>query len=434
MPRNRSNSCLPRCGSRCLGSVCGTNIDTEGIDFTNERSNLVYMDKVFCFTDATSCPLMFNLNTGGANRNRFVTELTLEPQNCCCMPCNLEENAVFNIEKSFVVVEYFNTRPPGNVSANQVSLDGYPVDAVSYSNGQYLAKTAGIVSMLQRERCMDAGLPTKTFFLINNVGPWDIRAKYVLEGTVNSGGRTSCFRCEISNANGTANTQLPPSCGSSFAIPDLSLPCSINGIAPDIRFQFDAGVELVNPTLTLSRGGRRPKPGCCCDECEPECDRIVDSLRHNCGNNNNNNNNNNNSPTLTLTSKVAIEPTVHIEVVRQTLFCTNACEALIPCDGSVSAAEDEECVSPFQSDCSCGNSSNVAGIQSCDCDDDDELFPISTTCGTGCGCGQWNNSCGCSAGRNTGCGCGNRVGSQQATSCSTPRRAGSFNGYNGCSW
>lgn len=429
MPRNRRNSCLPRCGSRCLGNVCGTNIDTEGIDFTNEKSNLVYMDKVFCFTDATSCPLMFNLNTGGPNQNRFVTELTLEPQNCCCSPCTLEPNAVFNIENSFVVVEYFNTRPPGNLSANQVSLDGYPVDSVDYSNGQYLAKTAGIGSMLQRERCMDAGLPTKAFFLINNVGPWDIRAKYVLEGTVNTGGRNCRFCCKISNADGTVNTQLPPSCGSSFAIPDLSLPCSINGIAPDIRFQFDAGVELVNPTLTLNGGGRCPKPSCGCGcgcECEPQCDRIVDSLGQNFGNNYNPNN-----LTLTLASKVAIEPTVHIEVVRQTLFCTNACEALIPCDGSVSAAEDEECVNPFLPDCSCGNS-NVAGVQSCDYDSE-ELAPISTTCGSGCGTGcgcnvQWNNNCGC------GCSGGNNAGCQQSTNCSNTRRVCSFHGYNGCSW
>ncbi|MEA4988355.1 MAG: hypothetical protein VB095_09870 [Anaerovorax sp.] len=431
MPRNRGNSCLPRHGRNCLGSVCGTNIDTEGIDFTNEKSNLVYMDKVFCFTDDTSCPLMFNLNTGGPNRNRFVTELTLEPQNCCCccMPCTLEENAVFNIEKSFVVVEYFNTRPPGNIAANQVSIDGYPVDSVTYSNGQYLAKTASVISRIQKERCMNAGLPTKAFFLITNAGPWDIRAKYVLEGTVNTGGRTCCFRCEISNAPSAQNTELPSNSKSNFAIPDLSLPCSINGIAPDIRFQFNAGVELINPCLTLGHHhhGRGAQPGSGYDECERECETVVDSLCHH-------NNNNNNSMALTLTSKVAVEPIVHIEVVRQTLFCTNACEALIPCDGSELAAEEEaaeECVNPFLPDCSCGNSSNIESIQNCNCNSE-EIASESTTCGNGCGCGnQWNNRCG----RGCGCGCGNGIGcQQQVTACINPTNVCGVHGYNGCSW
>lgn len=419
MRRNRGFSCLPHHNQHCLGSVCGTTVDLEGIDFTDKKSNLVYMDKVFSFTEDTSCPLLFNLFTGGSNANLFVTELTLKPQDCCCTPCTLEPNAVFNIEKSFVVVEYFNTRPPGNINESQVSIDGYPVDSVSYSNGQYLAKTAGLISKIQKERCMDAGLPTKAFFLISNAGPWDIRAKYVLEGTVNTGGSTCCFRVEISNAPNSPNTQLPASSLSNFAVPDLSLPCSINGIAPEVRFQFNADVELINPTLTLCRGGRGAKQGPGYDECQFECQNVVDSLCHQ-----------SNNLTLSLTSKVAVEPTVHVEVVRQTLFCTNACEAIIPCDGSESAAEaEEECENPFTPDCSCNNhhSSNIRGIENCNCNSE-EVSPISNNCDNGCECG--NNS-GC----NNGCGCSNHCRRHQVENTRmNPINACQFNGCNGCSW
>lgn len=409
MPRNKGCSCLPHHGQRCLSNVCGTTIDTEGIDFTNEKSNLVYMDKVFCFTENTSSPVMFNLFTGGPNTNRFVAELTLGNPNCCCNPCTLDRNAVFNIEKSFVVVEYFDTRPPGNISAGQVSIDGYPVDSVTCSNGQYLAKTTDLISKVQKDRCMDAGLPTKAFFLISNAGPWDLRAKYVLEGTVNTGGRTCCFRCEISNAPDSPNTMLPPTCCSNFAIPDLSLPCSINGISPDVRFRFTAGIELVNPQLSICRGGG----GSGSEECE--CEHLVDSLGHHP-----------NTFKLCLCSKVAVEPIVDVEVVRETLFCTNACEALIPCDGSERAAEEaaeEECVNPFAPDCSCGNNHSCQNenIQGFNCNTE-EIESTTNGCSNGHGNGCCNR-----CGNDCGNGCNQNNGIQPVT-------AFAFNGCNGCSW
>jgi len=242
----RSGSSLPS-RSGCLGNICGTNIDLEDIDFTNQQPNLVFLDKVFSFNKDMSSPLLFNLNTGGMNTNNFTVNLILKNCGSSLVPCTLSRNAVFTIDNSFVVVEYFNTRPPGNINANQVTLDGFPVDSVSFSNGQYTAKTSNVLARVQKQRCLDENLPTKVLFLINNAGPWDFRAKFILEGTVNTDGRTCCFRAEISNAPNTSNTSLPPGSLSNFAIPDLSLPCSINGIAPDILFQFDADIQLVNP-------------------------------------------------------------------------------------------------------------------------------------------------------------------------------------------
>lgn len=290
-------------GRVCLGQICGTNIDTEDVKFTKQKPNLTYVDKVFSYNRDTASPILFNLNTGGANQVNFITQIQLDGSSF--FPCVLTPNAVFEIENSFVAVEYFNTRPPGNITAPQVTLDGFPVDSVSFSNGQYTARTENVLASVLRDRCLDRGLATKVYFLITGAGPWDIRATYVLEGTVNTNGRTCRFRIEIANAPGSPNSMLPAGALSSFAVPGLSLPCSINGISPEILFQVSARVNLVNPQLTVTC----TQPDTC---------------------------------TVFLDTNVAVEPVVHVQTVRRTLFCINACEGLQPCDGSVLAAEIED--------------------------------------------------------------------------------------------
>lgn len=449
MTRHRSaGSCLPTRG-RCLGNQCGTSIDTDDIDFTSPQSNLVYMDKVFSLNDDTSCPFLFHLNTGGINSHCFTSVITTKSPNCCCTPCQLTANSVFTIDRAFVLVEYFNTRPPGNINASQVTVDGFPVDSVDYANGQYVATTANLLSKVQRDRCLDAGLPTKTFFLVSNAGPWDLRARYVLEGTVNTDGVTSCFRAEISNAPNTTNTPLPNAFLSSFAVPDLSLPCSIHGIAPDILFQFNANITMVNPSLVVNCGGRPPRFTGDENDCQQtRCGGSQGGVGE-C--------------TLSLVTALAIEPTIHTEVTRKTLFCVNACEGLQPCQGSLLEAEEEECndADLRRPDCQCGNNSSVSPTTDCGCEHhnsrnnvggwgcnsvgaaEDDVFEcecvrVSNQNNNSCGCSN-NNSRGCNGWDNSNdnsCGCNNNNSNENNSnhSCRRPRTAFQFNGCNGCSW
>jgi hypothetical protein len=240
-----SGTCLPS-SSRCLGNVCGTNIDIEDLDFSRSQGNLVYLDKVFSYTEDTSCPVLFHLFTGGVHSNNFETELTLDGGKCDIFPCNLTRNAVFNIENAFVVVEYFNTRPLGNISPNQVTVDGFPVDSISYENGRYTARTANVNPRVQNDRCLERGLSTKAFFLVNNAGPWDFRAKYILEGTVNTDGRNCCFKLVISHKPNSPN--LSQSLSSSL-LQNLSSSLSSQSSssrAPPTRFrQKQSGPRLI---------------------------------------------------------------------------------------------------------------------------------------------------------------------------------------------
>ncbi|WP_027398734.1 hypothetical protein [Anaerovorax odorimutans] len=400
MKRHRvPGSCLPNRSGRCLSNICGTSIDSDDLNFTNPQSNLVYMDKVFSYNNDTSCPLLFNLNTGGPHAKCFVTKLETMPQNCCCTPCEINSNSIFNIEKSYVLVEYFNTRPPGNIDACQVTVDGHAVDNVEYFNGQYVASTANLLPNIQKNRCMEEGLPTKTFFLVNNAGPWDLRAKYVLEGTVNTDGNTCCFRIEIANAPTSGNTCLPEGCLSSFAIPDLSIPCSINGTSPNILFQFGANINMVNPRLVVSCR-RRPRPNndcgnpCCDDGCFDCCP--------------------DNNYTISLITGLAVEPTIHTEVTRKTLFCVNACEGMLPCDGTLAAEEDEVCEDVRKPDCFCGTNSSVSPITSCGCENNNNF--VESDFQFNCCCNR-NNSSRCSQ-----------------NSCVQSQSNSRFNCCNGCSW
>lgn len=434
---SQNNSCL-RGRSRCLGNVCGTSIDLEDVDFTSKKSNLVYMDKVFSYNDATGCPLVVPINTGGDNARFYKTTLTLCQNGCNCgcgcgcgcgSGCNnargLDANAQFTVEDSFVLVEVFETAERSCIKPCQVTVDGFPVDSIAQYDDQYVAQTGNLIPRIQKERCLEAGLPTKTFFLVTGAGPFAIRARYVLTGTVRSGGQCSNFRLEIENAPCAPNLRLPSDRLSNFVINDLSLPCTIKGMSPIIRFQFGANAQLQNPQLAVSCEGTGAGTPCATCAC-----------------------------TVALLANLVIEPTIQTEVVRKTLFCVDACEAMIPCQGSLEeleAEEDEVCPDPYAPDCKCGTGSrpSVGGTSTgCGCENN-------CTAGGSCGCGNVGGTttgCGCgnTAAGGCGCGCGNNSGScggcggggcgnsdHNHNSGIQPRTAPStfqLNGCNGCSF
>lgn len=373
---SHKHSCLESIGRKGLGCICGSTIDTDDIPFTRPKSNLVYLDKVFSFQEAVSCPLLLNLNTSGSMADHFDVSLSLENQDCCCSSCTAGPGAVFTVERSRVIVETFTTRPPGNIDPCQVTVNGFPVDSVNFSGGQYTAGTSNLLPFVEKQVCMDNGLATKTFMLINAAGPWSFRARYVLEGRVNTNGTTCRFRAVISNKPCAPGTALPNDNVSNFAIPDVSLPCSKTNIAPDILFQFDAAIKLINPQLCID---------CCGCGSEQEC-------------------------TLSMNACLVIEPQVHVEVVRRTLFCIEGCEALIPCDDDIRAAEEEEerCPDPFGPDCKCGsglgrpdsgcNQGCDSNRPDCDCNQGCGSNRPDCDCNQGCGSNRPDSGC------NQGCG------------------------------
>ena len=307
--------------------LCGTSIDTENVIFGDRKPNLVYMDKVFSFNSDTSCPVFFFLDTR-CDSDNFEIKFTTADKGCgCgCNPYELDCNAVFEIEKAFAVLDFIGIVPPGNISPSQVTIDGEEVDSVTFDNGRFIVGISELVSRLQHQQCIDSNLPSKNFLLIRDICTWEIRATYVLEGTVTSGGRTCCFRAEIRNADDAPSTVLPTSCCSSFAIPNFSIPCTTNGIAPEIAFHFSGNIKLINPQLKV-KCHNRPCPVPVTVETAGVSAEIFPGMDR--------------TPTLVFKSKVSLEPTVHVESVRRTLFSVNAQEGIIPCRSIAGELESE---------------------------------------------------------------------------------------------
>lgn len=351
----QSCSCAESPETTCLGRICGTSIHTDDVDFTPSRSNLVYMDKVYSYNQATSCPILFHLDTGRTPAGTFHVDIDLSDPirsrncgaSCGCCGCNLDPDAVFTVESGTATLDHIMTRPPDSIDPDQVTIDGFPADAVTFSNGLYTVDVSGLLSKIQKTRCKEAGLPTKHFFLLQGIGHWTIRATFTLRGTVNSNGKTCRFVATFELDDDAPGICVPPHCPSSFAIPDLALPCTANGIAPDINFQFGGKLKLINPQLCYSCIAP-PQPA---EEPATSCD---------C----------NSSPfgRLALVTQLVLEPNIHAESVRRSLFCIRAREGQIPCSpaGTELSFENTDCPNPFAPDCPCD--STAAESAACNCE------------------------------------------------------------------
>ena len=138
--------------------LCGTSIDTENVIFGDRESNLVYMDKVFSFNSDTSCPVFFFLDTR-CDSDDFEIKFTTADRGCgCgCNPCELDCNAVFEIENAFAVLDFIGIVPRN--SPSQVTLTAKKRFS-DFENGRH-CRLSELVSRLQHPQCIDSNLPSK---------------------------------------------------------------------------------------------------------------------------------------------------------------------------------------------------------------------------------------------------------------------------------
>lgn len=399
----KTHSCLPGC-TNGLRSICGTSIDIDDLEFAASRNHLLYVDKVYSKGQGVACPLVFNLVTAPST---FQTQLLLSPLsnlednlcdeifgcncrqhhgsscgqrpqsgcnsnsgcNCNCVcnvgnTCQLDENAVFKIARSFVKVTNFGLQNPNCLSPNQVTVNGIPVDELFNAGNSYEAVFNSNLTDIVKPVCAENGLATKAFFLISCAGPWVFDAEIVVEGTVNTGGRTCCFRATFTTrCTFPIGANIPVS---NIAVPRISVPCASGGMSPRLFFSFGGIMNLLNPTICVV----------------PDDD---DSFN------------------LVLKASIAAEPTVDVQVIKSALLCINGCEAIFPCEGTESEVESEEDDEPLDGpDCRCGTVS-------------------------GSGSGSRNRNRGCSCGRNRdsvesasdNSNCGNTTAFGTNSSCSS---------------
>lgn len=295
------------------------------MNFSSQGEHLVYLDKVFDLAEAEGNPLIRAIDTGLLPSTDFVVEYEARDLRNCAVPCPLAPNAVFIIQESCVELELVRLVPPGTITPAQVSLNGFPVDSVTLENGVYTAGITNVLDDATEGRCSNCGDTAPTLFLAQQIGPFEIRVRIELIGTVNVGGRTCAFRVTIRSGNNTT-TQFPLPMTSNFSIPDLRLPCPNHGTPPTIVFRFEGDVDLANPRLYVT-------------DCMP----------------------NTSDCSLAFRANLVFTPRIHVEVIRRTL---------IAIEGRVESEESER-----ERDCDI-----MSKERNRHRDEDDEVGGISLEC------------------------------------------------------
>lgn len=325
-------------------SVCGKPFCPETLSWNKEKPVAFYADKIFSAHKATGSSIFYPLNTADLPDN-FVSKYELTPcagDRCCC-PNGLSEDAVFEIQKSYVQLDCFSvdeTAAPGEpsciISPENVTVNGSAVAAVTQNSGRYTADISNIIGDLLNPVCTAQCLGSKAFILLQNIGSLEFRVRFGFEGVVRSCGVLYRFKVYIANNETIA---LPVEQTTSFAIAEANIPCIEYGNAPVLSFRFGGSAQVINPQLSVT----------VTDETDA-CNGVA----------------------VNLTATLGITPLVFAEVVRNTLILVDGAE--------------------LKDDCSCGlDGFDLYAGQRC-CDPDSEPItparPLSSGGVRGCGCNR----------------------------------------------
>lgn len=353
-------SCFPQGG---LCTSCGTNINTDDLAFKASKSNLAYMDKVFSYNEGISCPLIYSFNSvaSEATNSLIVTKGPLPPLDtcckehshkkpphhgnecccsCCCDNCQVANGSVFTVERTFAAAT--SLVPASAIAASNVTVNGSTVSNVTSENGIYTVDISNLENEISKTECECKGLPTKNFFMINGISGWTFTGQLILEGTVNTNGAICNFRLTVD-----VNSPVTITGSTTFAVPKVSIPCSVHGISPVIQFTFGGIANILKPEITVA------------------------------------------NEVVTMTASLIVEPTINLEVTRKTLMCMSSCEADLPCDNSmefVVGEAEEDCEEEFE--CSCGTADSESSGCSCEHQHKkDECHSYQFNGTNGCSCG-----------------------------------------------
>ena len=194
--------------------------------------NLVFLSKVFFDNTASSCPVITPIVTNDRNFSQQLIIGDRERDCDCDCDCGCRGNrdcdfnlcnAKFTVTNSCVTVTSALQASNSTFSADDVTIDGFPVTDLDFQNGRYFADLSGIMADITRcpctprcthicdDRC-DRNRDCKKdcdchcdrddhFFLAKVPGPWELLFTIVLEGFVSNGSCTRDFRLCIKTRN-----------------------------------------------------------------------------------------------------------------------------------------------------------------------------------------------------------------------------------------
>ncbi|MBR6584913.1 MAG: hypothetical protein IKK69_04390 [Firmicutes bacterium] len=290
--------------------------------------NLVFLNKVFYDNTGSSCPVIYPLTT---TSEAFTQQLVISSSNSgncgCGSGCNCSNNcdfdlcnAQFTVTNSCVTVTSAALSEAAEFTAEDVTVDGFPVTSLTLENGRYFADLNGIMTQLTRcpgtpvdrhicgncNSCDDCNPQCDNdghFFLAEVGGPWEMYLNITIDGYVSNGRCSRDFRlCMRTRTDAAGNFPVTVDASNNFALQCVNIPCQSQGIAPSLRFNFEACGMLLNPVLTIDPTTEQPGNGCPAPA------------------------------SLILTASLVITPKINLQVVRPSLFAINASEVTTCCD------------------------------------------------------------------------------------------------------
>lgn len=284
--------------------------------------NLVFLNKVFYDNSGTSCPVIYPITTDSAN---FTHQLLIGQNNCgCCCDSGFDYcNAVFTVTNTCATVTAARLSPESTFDAADITIDGLPVTSLELQDGRYYADLSGIMAEItacpgtpsdrhicqNSSSCDDCNIQCENgghFFLASVPGPWEIFLNIVIDGYVSNGRTTTDFKLCIKSAVGTAGkVPVTVNASNNFALYCVDIPCQSQGIAPALRFNFDACAMLLNPVITVTQPAA--PPAAAANVCPAP-------------------------PDISLTASLVLTPKINLQIVRPSLFAINATEVDSCCD------------------------------------------------------------------------------------------------------
>ena len=340
-----------------------------GNDSNYTKENLVFLSKVFFDETSSSCPVIvrLNTNTSGFTQQLIIGDREIDCDCDCGCGCGCRRdrdcdfnlcNAKFTVTNSCVTITSAVQAENSTFSADDVTVDGFPVTDLDFQNGRYFADLSGIMADITRCPCTprcthicddhcdchrdcqkdcDCDCDRDDhFFLAEVPGPWELLFTIVLEGFVSNGSCTRDFRLCIKTRNdSTGRCPVTVRASNNFGVKCVEIPCQSQGIAPALRFNFEGRAMLLNPVITVNPARQEDCP----------------------------------SRDVTVRGNLVFTPRINLQVVRPSLFAINAEEVDVCCDN---LGQCDPCAPKSHRDCDRDRDRDRDRGRDRDCDRDDD--------------------------------------------------------------
>lgn len=212
------------------------------LDPSKLKTVCTYLDIIYDEGKAIGTPIIDSAVVESADGNTVKEQYKPCDKNCC-IPCNVDENSVYTIERMQVKVKRIklSTEP----SENQILINGLPaLDVELQGDGSLVVM---IDPALDDEACNNKCLGTKASVLLNALGGWELLLSYELCGRVTTTEGTCKFAVTFDTLTNVPYT-------TTFVATEVCIPDLDEDSTPYMNVKFKTEAQIINPSLAIVNG------------------------------------------------------------------------------------------------------------------------------------------------------------------------------------